>query len=137
MRPTRRAAAVAAAAVSRPLSPSPISSEEDEMDSSELEEMDTGDNEVFTEDEIEEDQPIVHDVMDNNDGMESLSEQEEDDDEQEIIQDEDDEEDDEDEDEDEDEEQVFTSRKPVARNTNKRKKQGMHIVKRVDRHVFI
>ena len=128
MRPTRRkAATVAAAAVARSSSPSSISSvEEDEMmDSSELDEMDTGDNEIFTEEEdMEEENSLnqsrVHDVLDNNDGMELLSEQEED--EEDEIEDEIEEEELEDEEEEEDEEEIAVH-KPASRN-NKRKKPG-------------
>ncbi|CEP08171.1 hypothetical protein [Parasitella parasitica] len=97
MRPTRKAAAKAAAAVARPLSPSPMSSEEDEMQSSssELEEMELGESEVFSEEE-ELDEADINQFDNNNDDLDSLSEQEDDDleDEMEIQNNETDEDDD-------------------------------------------
>ncbi|KAF1804758.1 PAPA-1-like conserved region-domain-containing protein [Mucor lusitanicus] len=109
MRPTRKAAAKAAAAVARPISPSPISSEEeleqDEMQDypSDLDEMLAGDNEVFSSEE-DLDEPDKSNQFDQD--MDSLSEQEEDlDDEVDMQDDTMDQEEDDDEEEDEEEEE--------------------------------
>lgn len=122
MRPKRKAAVRAAEAVTRPLSPSPMSSEEGF--NSGLEDMDTGDNEIFSDeeqDEIEEDEDIANKIINDNleDDLESLSEQEPDMEEDEENLDEL-QEDDEEEEEEDDEDPI----KPSARNMNKRKKQS-------------
>ncbi|KAK4519701.1 uncharacterized protein ATC70_009941 [Mucor velutinosus] len=147
MRPTRKAAAKAAAAVARPLSPSPISSEEeleqDEMQDypSDLDEMLAGENEVFSSEE-DLDEPDRSNQFDQD--MDSLSEQEEDldddvdmqddtidQDEEEEEEDEEDEEEDQDEGEDDEDEQMPVRKAPPQatsrsnNNSNKRKKSAI------------
>ncbi|KAL7325998.1 hypothetical protein PS15p_208396 [Mucor circinelloides] len=146
MRPTRKAAAKAAAAVARPLSPSPMSSEEElEQDgtqdySSDLDEMMAGENEVFSsEEDLDEPDKNTHFDQD----LDSLSEQEEDLDddvdmqddtmEQEVEEEEEEEEEEEDDEDDDEEEEQMPVRKapPQAasrmNNNNKRKKPVLAI----------